>query len=263
MRLASIPLMRPRIKSVRSPIVRRPEPVCTITFSSSTLPPLQIYDSDGDEEEVLPARASQSRPNRISTAPMTTTTELYTQAAAVARHPKLQHNGRPPPPKQSHLRPIHSRTVRLQPDPSGYVVLDLFSGLSIALRAWLQNGMRIKAYFAVESDEKARIAARHHVEQLQLQYSHLLPPTLLHNFQSDPGDNRCSVARGWNRGEVCVPNADYACDLAVRVFSRSFPWQPVFISCRSATMLYRTTRIMTRMLRTRSMRLLEHKGLEW
>ena len=64
----------------------------------------------------------------------------------------------------------------MQPAAEGYVVLDLFSGISTALRACLENGMQIKHYYSVEPDMHARAVQVHHVNRLLAEFPGLLGP---------------------------------------------------------------------------------------
>ena len=157
-------------------------------------------DSDDDEEEAsasVPCYAVGSHlqhARQVHNTLALRAAELYAQATASVQHcPQvadvLPHLSRVPAVLPTHLnnatvRPINRSVNGMQPDPGGYVILDLFSGISTQLHACLKNGMRIKAYYTVESDAVARTVASHHIFLLHQNFPHLLPKSAIVGSQS-------------------------------------------------------------------------------
>ena len=185
-RLAAIPLLRPRLHARSAMRLPRLALVCSASSTSSSITPPLSYDSDGDEEEraaILIATRPRLQPVQLFPPfQVPPATELYIKAAATPfPFPRLQPVV---PTSHPHLRPIQRDLVPLPPASTGYVILDLFSGISTQLRACLHNNMKIRAYYAVENDEISRNVALKHIRDLQQEFPHLLPDSAVCTFQS-------------------------------------------------------------------------------
>ena len=223
-RLAAIPMIHPMRSRGASRRTRRVAATCHAAFPSNPSFSPVSYDSDNDEEEFSAIVCQPALAISPSLAPTATTmalqrlstaaNQLYHQAKATASpltRVKAVHSVAMPLPASVHhavrptVRPLLQSTVHLQPNASGYVVLDLFSGISTQLRVCLQNGLRIKSYYAVENDSVARTVAHHHCQQLQQAFSSLLPASALHGFQ----DTLPNDIRTINRQQLsCLPQVD-------------------------------------------------------
>ena len=158
-RMAAIPLMHPT--RTRGPYHFNRTSTCHMALASWTELLPSSYDSDGDDEDLPTVVAHSATPSvadfRIQEVAQalggltTQAANLYRQAllmpsALAALSPssnaikQTQFNA---PSGRSSLRPLSCTPVRLQPDPDGYVVLDLFSGISTQLQACLRNGLPI------------------------------------------------------------------------------------------------------------------------
>jgi hypothetical protein len=80
--------------------------------------------------------------------------------------------------------PIDNSVVHLQAAPLGFVVWDLFAGISTGLSALLAQGVCVSQYVACDIDVQARAVQRHVVDELHLKYPFQFPRRASLGFQS-------------------------------------------------------------------------------
>ena len=220
-RMAAIPFIHPTFtRQAHRPC--RAVPCHTALASWPAHPPL-LYDSDRDDEDLPTVVAGVATPTfaefrvqEVAEALRSLTTRattLYYQALLVppvltALPQDLKdsiHDLFTPPSGWAPLRPLSRTPVRLQPKPDGYVVLDLFSGISTQLQACLRNGLAIQSYYAVETDQVAQTVAKHHIQLLHRDYPHLLPASSTQGFQTTLTNDIKTVSK---QQLSCLPPVD-------------------------------------------------------
>ena len=84
---------------------------------------------------------------------------------------------------QSTLLPLQ-QLVDLHDDPEGIVLVELFAGLGTGLAAVLEAGLSIRSYTYVDNNIMVNRAAKHHLQQLRMQYPKQLPASAIQGCMS-------------------------------------------------------------------------------
>lgn len=113
------------------------------------------------------------------------------------------------PPKEGLFRPHSSRrphnTANVPPRFASVGVLDVFGGEAGGLAAALAVGYNVAGYQYIDTDDKARAAASHHLRLLREEYQERLP---------------ASALVGWDAAPQSVPLARYTQSSSPRLASR-------------------------------------------
>ena len=80
--------------------------------------------------------------------------------------------------------PPLQKLVNLNDDIEGIVLVELFVGFSIGLAAVLETRFSIQSYIYVDNNNVVKRAAKHHLQQLQMQYIKQLPASAIHGCMS-------------------------------------------------------------------------------